>query len=583
MDFFFDCPSCKGSLVADENCIGESTACPHCSKWIQVPISESISRPIQSSQNEGVPARMVIDSILVRELEDARTQYRKLKAEYSELEVKIAKTGGTTSAPQTAETEKQLAEGPGRLEQLSQQLEAVLKERDILAKEVAEMKTALQKAHKESEKEKIKNESALENANRELVEIRTQLGATGSERGLIASELERAKKAAKTEHDEFLKEKKKLSAQAESTQRELTAMREKLAQTESLHKQVANELADTKRALDASRDTLNSGQKAYAEALDKANKELVTLRAKSGETDSSRARLESELAQFKTATEAGRRENEALRNESGKAVQELKSLLEASEKKSAKLDAECKTLHFNIEKGSSELAAKREQLHKIRNEQQVTVDAGERMKRELNEVRTQLSSLQNERDNYAGEVLQLRAKIQESTLLMEKSAANQVRLQEELKTARTEVSSIQSKMKEMVQENQNLSAKSGETGKLLIDTQKQLEATAKECVALKTALEQVTKERDQHGRDLNQLNAMVARLQGQMDASKLNNNELRQANEQVKKELMQARQHLASWQKENDSLEAILTSLENQLTGALKQINEQRSKPLEAA
>ncbi|MEI8341144.1 MAG: hypothetical protein WCH43_06360 [Verrucomicrobiota bacterium] len=581
MDFFFDCPSCKGSLVADDTCVGESTACPHCSKWIQVPPPGNIDLANIEPQQEGVPSRMVIDSILVRELEDARGKFRKLKAEYTELEIQARKGG--ESGVKEIELEKQIAGNQAQLEQFRQQLEGVLKERDLLATEVAEAQAALKNSHAESEKTRNGKDSALENANRELVEIHTQLGALGLERGQIASELEQAKKAAKAERDEFHKEKKKLDALMEGSHRELTASREKLGVAESERKQIASELADTRRALDASRDTLNSGQKTYAEALDKANKELVSIRARLGETEAARDHLTAELADLKTALAASRQVNDSVRGEGEKVAAELKSLLEAAEKKSAKFEADCKTLHVNIETGSSELAAKREQLHKIRNEQQVTIDANERMKRELKEVRTQLSGMQNERDNYASDLLQLRTQLEESTRQAQTGTAAQGKLQEELKSALGEITVAHQKVKDLQLEHQKMQAKSDETGKALSETQKLLEASGRESSELKQALEQTRKERDQQVKELSHVNTVLARVQGQMDALKLNNNELRLANEQVKKELAQARQHLSAWQGENDTLEATLSNLETQLTNVLKQLNLQRGKSLAAA
>jgi chromosome segregation ATPase len=524
---------------------------------------------------------MVIDSILVRELEDARGKFRKLKAEFTELETQAGKGGKTGSG--TGDLEKQLAGSQAQLEQVRQQLETVLKERELLAREVSEAKTALQTSHKESEKTKSGKESALENANRELVEIRTQLGALGLERGQVASELEQAKKAAKSERDEFLKEKKKLDAVAETAHRELAALREKTGIAESERKQIASELEDTRRALDASRDTFDNGRKTYAEALDKANKELTALRAQMGDTEASRDRLAAELSDLKKALAASRQLCDALRGEGEKAVAESKSLLESAEKKALKFEAECKTLHVNIEKGSAELHAKREQLHKTRNEQQVTLDANERMKRELKELREQLSGAQGERESRTGELVQLRTQLQEARRQSEIAAASQGRLQDELKAAHAGTSAIQEKLKELTGEQQKLSAKLEEHSKARLEIQTQLDASGRECAEIKLAAEQIRKERDHNSKELSHANASLARVQGQLDALKLNNNELKQAHEQVKKELMQARQHLSSWQGENDALAATLSNLETQLTSALKQIHLQRGKPLAAA
>jgi len=635
MDFFFDCPSCKGSLVADDTCVGESTACPHCSKWIQVPPPGNLAHAVTAeSHAEGIPSRMVIDSILVRELEDARQKFRKLKAEYTELEMQARKGG--EGGVEVADLEKQIAGGQAQLEQIRQQLEGVVKERDLLAAEVAAAKAALTLSLTESEKTNTGKESALENANRELVEIRTQLGALGLERGQIASELEHAKKAAKTERDDFHKEKKKLETQFEAAHRELAALREKLGVAESEKKQAASELADTRRALDASRDTLNSGQKTYAEELDRANKELVALRARLGEKEADRDHIAAELADLKTALAASRQENivaraegekalgelksaletagkktekfesecktlhaniesgstklaelksalaagrqeiETIRSESGKAAAELKTSLEASQKKNVKLEEECKALHTNIAAGSAELSAKREQLHKIRNEQQVTIDANERMQRELKEANARLLEIQNERDHYANDLLHLRTQLDESKRQVETGTVAQAKLVEELKGAKAEISAAQRQVKELQEEQKKLAVKSEET-------QKQLDASGRESVELRQALEQIKKEREQQGKELSHVNTVLARVQGQMDALKLNNNEMRQANEQVKKELAQARQHLSSWQGESDALEATLSNLETQLTHALKQLNQQRGKSLAAA
>ena len=527
---------------------------------------------------------MIIDSILVKELEEARGQFRKLKAEYTELELKLA--GGappSAASGRDAELEKKLTEQQAAIEQGRRQLEAVLKERDLLAEKVAGAESALQASRKECDTQKDDKESALGNANRELVEIRTQLGALGMERGQIAAELDQAKKAASAERDEFQKDRKKLETQAGQLQRDLAAAREKLGAAESERKQAASELADMRRALEASRDTLNSGQKTYAEALDKANKELVSIRARMGETEAAGNRAAAEAGELRKALGDGRREIETLRAENTKAATDFKTKIEAAEKKTAKLEADAKMLHANIERGSAELAAKREQLHKTRNEQQVTIDANERMTRELKEVRMQLSALQNERDNYAGEVLQLRAQIQEATVRSESGSVAQNRLREEMKSVQNELVSTRNRLKEVIEEHQKLAARSIEADKNLLESKKQIEFSLKECVALRQAAEQLAKDREHQARELGHVNAQFARVQGQMDALKLSNNELRQAHEQVKKELMQARQHLAAWQTENDTLEATLTSLESQLSSALKQITQQRGKSLAAA
>jgi len=113
MDFFFDCPSCNGSLVADDRCVGESMACPHCSKWILIPASgspphvspqkegtkshtENLTLP--HSPENGIPSQRMMDPILVKELQEIRVKYRKLKEDHEELksEVKESKTESLT-------------------------------------------------------------------------------------------------------------------------------------------------------------------------------------------------------------------------------------------------------------------------------------------------------------------------------------------------------------------------------------------------------------------------------------------------------------------------------------------------------
>ena len=124
MDFFFDCPSCNGSLVVDDSCRGQSTACPHCLKWIPIlPPGKSSDAPL--SRDEGAPVRTVIDAIMVRELEELHASHRKLQAEYDELELQAQK---------------------GRLVQsaaLEKQLKSLLQERDELAAEVGKVEEAL--------------------------------------------------------------------------------------------------------------------------------------------------------------------------------------------------------------------------------------------------------------------------------------------------------------------------------------------------------------------------------------------------------------------------------------------------------
>jgi len=166
MDFFFDCPSCNGSLVVDDACGGQSTACPHCLKWILIPAS---TRPVVAipKKEEGAPSRMVIDALMVRELEELHANHRKLQAEYDDLELQVQK---------------------GRLLQsaaLEKQLKSLLSERDALAGDLAKVEEAL--ATRQSELEacrtklhKSRNEqqvliAANDRLERELREIQDQL------------------------------------------------------------------------------------------------------------------------------------------------------------------------------------------------------------------------------------------------------------------------------------------------------------------------------------------------------------------------------------------------------------------------
>ena len=639
MDFFFDCPSCNGSLVADDTCIGESTTCPHCSKWIQVPAPANVPAGQHPLPPEGIPSRMVIDSILVRELEDSRAKFRKLKLEIDEIKSTTAGINGSGEA-KTVELEKQLAENAAVLVQIREQLATVTRERDELIAETSKVRMTVEANRDHLEKTKNSQDAALEKANRELVEIRTQLASLGMERGQIAAQLEQATKTFKTESEELLgerdriatelerlnkalqtergefnkersrlteeiehvkkalkseredsqKEKKKSEAMAGDAHRELDAFRKKIGLLESERSQWAGELADAKNALAASRDTLNNGQKTYAEALDKANKELVAFRAKIGEIETLRDCQAAELTEARRELSVRKKENEAAQKVSGATVDELKKRAEAAEKLAAKMQEECKILHSNIENGSNELSAKRLQLHKLRNEHQVILDTCERMKRELDAVRelpAQLSASRKERDSLAGELQRIKGQFEElgrrHDEFRKQSAEGQTantKLQTDLKEAQAGLSLLQNKLKEMQEEQTKLTARALDSEKALQAAQTALSAAGKDQAETRQALEQVKKERENSARELSQANTVLARVQGQLDALKLNNSELRQANESAKAELLQNREIIAGWQGENDALEATLSNLESQLSIALKQIASQRVSTL---
>ena len=170
MDFFFDCPSCNGSLVADDTCVGESTACPHCAKWILIPPCDSplhdpphregagvhsIDETVDPSlaRQDGVPARSLIDPILVRELEEVRGKYRKLKEDYDDLELKMKWAGA---------------------EVLKKQITSLTSERDVLGAELVKIKEKLETVQIEFEQEKQNQISELEKVKQQWVETRSQ-------------------------------------------------------------------------------------------------------------------------------------------------------------------------------------------------------------------------------------------------------------------------------------------------------------------------------------------------------------------------------------------------------------------------
>jgi len=594
---------------------------------------------------------MVIDSILVKELEDARARFRQLKSEVAELESKGGKNGSVDE--KAVVMERQLAEAAASLSKTQEQLAAAVRERDALIAQNTEARSAMEANRSEIAKAKTNQDASLEEANRELVGIRTQLASLGmernqltaeldqarnalktereefhKERGQLASELEKiqnalkteregvqkergqlasaldhAKKALKTEHDEFHKEKKKIESSAEGIHKELEAARKKLGTLESERNQLAGELADTKSALNASRDTLNNGQKTYAEALDKANIELAAIRAKCGELENLSDSQAVELTGARKTLTALKQEFDAAQKETFAAMNELRAKAEAAGKLAGKFEEQCKTLHANIEIGSGELAAKRSQLHKLRNEHQVLLDSNERMQREmaaLKNLGTQLSAMQQERDSYAGDLKQIQAQLNESRKQAEDGQAAHAKLQEEFKAAQEGLFSLQNSIKELQSghenrikelqgehenrvkelqgEHEKLAGRSVDAEKALLAVQNQLAAAGKEQAETRQALEQFKKERENSAKELSQANTMLARVQGQLDAMKLNNNELRQANESVKNELAQTREKLAAWQGDSDALEATLSNLETQLSQALKQINLNRGK-----
>src|SRR5579862_1793170 len=128
----FDCPSCEGSLMADDYLFGESVACPHCGKWIQIPFpggSPSVEVPPPAPQDQG---RKVMDDILKRQLEETREKLQKVKGEAAKLESSVFRLDG-------------------ELSEKTERLKAAEAARESIAAELASTKAALEASRNETE------------------------------------------------------------------------------------------------------------------------------------------------------------------------------------------------------------------------------------------------------------------------------------------------------------------------------------------------------------------------------------------------------------------------------------------------
>ena len=391
MDFFFDCPSCNGSLVADDTCVGESTACPHCSKWILIPSAEishhdSIHRdeapiPPQHAREEGIPVHRLIDPILVRELEEVRARYRKLKEDYELIESKVKEAKNSNA------------------EALKKQVAALTQERDALAVDLSMTKTTFETYQFEAEKENQSRILELENSKRQLVEMRTQ-----------RLDAMQALEFSKVRTIELETECKKLQTSVTSGRSDLEGCRVKLHKSRN-EQQVLMDASERKeRELKAANEALKLE---LAQALEIEKQRALELEGEYKTLQSSMANGHSELEECRLKLHKARNEQQGLKDAWERKERELKAAneslklelaqaLEIEKQRALELEGECKTLQSSMASVHSELEECRLKLHKSRNELQVSdrkerelKAANETLKLELEQVRQDFQTQQD--------------------------------------------------------------------------------------------------------------------------------------------------------------------------------------------
>ncbi len=277
VDIRFDCPACGQPMVADESGSGESIACPHCSRSVQIPL-------------RGIP--VVESPELISEIVSLRNQREKL-----------------TSGLQYART--QLEHVTAKTMQACGKFNGWEKQRDSLS-------------------------AALAHAKQELDKAQTQIEALRAERKHLSASVavvaelnkEKAKlQDAQVQLDAAKKRSEKLSNDLRQAQTELGESREKLAKSQGNGEKLADELAETKMALEQSQVQADVSRTAH----DKLQSEFDRIRTESAETrnrleeaEAERAKSSGELCQTRNSLDETQKLVQSLQSERDKLVEELK-------------------------------------------------------------------------------------------------------------------------------------------------------------------------------------------------------------------------------------------------------------------
>jgi chromosome segregation ATPase len=165
-DIAFNCPRCRGPLVAEASFAGLASDCPHCFQPIEVPRRPPLNKDLYD-EPDGL--RRVLREVRDREWETMRRKLHAIRNRAAELEgaLRAAELSGATAAGSRAAEEieslrRQLAEAKDRLaqanvafaagrrqhaasvEQLERELAAERERTEALSGETAELRAAME-------------------------------------------------------------------------------------------------------------------------------------------------------------------------------------------------------------------------------------------------------------------------------------------------------------------------------------------------------------------------------------------------------------------------------------------------------
>jgi chromosome segregation ATPase len=355
MDIIFDCPSCKGSLVADATCAGISLSCPHCSKWIQVPYPDG-RIPDEHAASAGRLTK-ALDGVLEKELNDTRMKLRKAKSDAAELEGKLRIAENALKA-RGEDIANRLAESSSLLDGMKNEFNAITEERDRLKKEKADTDAQIADANK-----------ALEAARRDLETARRELEAARNESGESQKKYKNVIGALEQEKGRLDQEQKAVAAECEKLRGELTQRQAEVEQ----HARTIAGLNQEKASAEKAGGETTSRIKALEHERDKAAEALVIAgqaveqsRGEARQILERSALLEKDLAQVKKDLAAATEQLTALKTEKQALEQKLAQVTRDA-------DGSKGTLEKEIAEKARVFQAEREKLLREKNQAETSV------------------------------------------------------------------------------------------------------------------------------------------------------------------------------------------------------------------
>lgn len=393
-------------------------------------------------------------------------------------------------------------------------------------REIEELQSQLRDAQVELDTLRAKR-NADARAISEAQDIRMQFELSQTELEAMRADLERVEKELERKQTEAYTVRTQLAEELESLRVQVVQLQDALRKEEQANADLEQELGrervkganggDKQSEIDELREQLRRVQEAHDISSDE---EVVSLRAKVDESEAEVEKLSEELKRLKDNLETEARINAELTRliEQEKSNHDVKQAeidaLRAKLKDSERdLQAHAHQSHLNLEESLRTTAQSKEELDRITNEHQVTVDKLNEAQDELDKLRVQIQDVQDDLERAVFDKSELekkleqraeeeeahsdslRSQLQQSQDDFEKASDANAELERQLEHALGEVEVLKAGLK--TGENEQLDALRAELSKLL-DTISELEKRLAEEKAKSRARElQVNAEREE--------------------------------------------------------------------------------------